>query len=102
MTAMIYCPFPDVDSARAAGSALLDEALIGCINIGEKIHSLYVWDGERGEGTEYAAVLKTREDLLPAAIRRLEELHPYDTPAIMGWPCRGGAATDFWLAQLGK
>lgn len=100
MTAMIYCPFPDVDSARAVGGTLLDEALIGCINISDTVQSLYVWNGERGEATECATVLKTHEDLLPQAIRRLEELHPYDTPTIMGWPCAAGAATAFWLSQL--
>ena len=101
MTALIYCPFPDAESARRAGAALIEEGLIGCINIGGPIASLFVWNGEPGEASEVAVLCKTDAPLLERAIARLEALHPYDAPAILGWPCTGGVATQGWLGGLG-
>ena len=103
MTALIYCPFPDEETAEKIGSTLLDEDLIGCINIGAPIRSLFAWDGERGEGIEVPALLKTHAQLLDPAIARLEGLHPYDAPAILGWNCdAAGAGTQEWLDGIGS
>jgi periplasmic divalent cation tolerance protein len=101
VTALVYCPFPDTQSAEQVGAVLLDEGLIGCINIGASIRSLFAWQGERGEGEEIPALLKTDAMLLERAIARLEALHPYDAPAIMGWRCdAAGSATQAWLGGL--
>ena len=102
MSALIYCVFPDADAARRIGTVLLDEKLIGCINIGDPIASLFAWDGKRGEAKECPALLKTDESILDVAIERLEDLHPYEAPAILGWRCVGGKATQAWLAGLNK
>ena len=99
--ALIWCPFPDEDSAAAAASALLGERLIACANLLPAMRSLYVWNGERGDAREVGALLKTREDKLDAALARLVELHPYDTPAAVGWRCDAAApATLEWLTEL--
>ena len=102
MSALIYCPFPDTGTAHAIGRQLLGEGLIGCINIGSSISSLFIWDGEAGSAEEVPALLKTDERLLVRAIARLEDLHPYDSPAILGWPCQAGAATRDWLGGLAE
>lgn len=96
--ALIWCPFGDMESVEAVAGQLLDERLIACANILPAIRSLYRWNGERGEGSEVAVLFKTRADLLDAAVARLEELHPYDAPAIAGWRCdAAGEATLGWL-----
>ena len=101
MSALIYCPFPDEAAARAVGTTMLDEGLIACINIGAPIASLFEWNGERGEGAECPALLKTDAAKLEEAIARLEDLHPYEAPAILGWPCIAGKATSDWLGSTG-
>lgn len=101
--ALIWCPFGDEESAARTASALLDEGLIVCANIVPAIRSLYAWKGERHEGREVAVLFKTTSALLPQATARLEELHPYDSPAICGWHCdAAGEATRHWLATLGQ
>lgn len=102
MSALIYCPFPDEDTARTIGRALVEEGLVACINIGGAIRSIYAWQGAVAEGDEIAAILKTDGKLLEPAIARLEVLHPYDSPAILGWHCdAAGSATQQWLGGLG-
>ena len=82
MTALIWCPFPDRDSARQIAQTLLDRKLIGCANLIGEVESIFEWKGD-------------------AAIQYLAEQHPYDIPAIIGWHCDSAAdATRAWLGQL--
>ena len=84
MSALIYCPFPDRQSAREASTALLDEKLIACANVLGAVESHYVWEGKRDSGEEIGVLFKTDESLLTDAIERLGDLHPYEIPAIIG------------------
>jgi periplasmic divalent cation tolerance protein len=97
--ALIWCPFPDEEQARAAVAALLDERLIACANMVPGMRSLFAWEGERSSSQECGALLKTTQARLAAAMERLEMLHPYDTPAITAWPVTTTAATGDWLNQ---
>ena len=97
--ALVWCPFPDVESARAAADALLDDRLIACANILGSIESRFVWDGARATGSEVAVLFKTTPERLDDVVERLGELHPYETPAIIGWQAdTAHPATFAWLA----
>lgn len=101
MSALIWCPFADEDSAAAVGSQLLDEGLVACVNILPPIRSLYTWQGERHEAAEVGVLFKTDASLLDRATARLAELHPYEVPAVMGWRVDTAApATRDWLRAL--
>lgn len=98
---LIWCPFGDEETAAHVAGILIDEGHIACANILPGVRSLYVWNGERGEGREVVVVFKTSAERLTSAIARLEALHPYDSPAICGWHCdSAGEATRRWLGQL--
>ena len=101
MTALIWCPFSDEDSTAAVASQLLDEKLIACANIVGPVRALYEWNGTRGDARETGVLFKTDAALLDRAVARITELHPYDTPAVLGWRCDAAApATAEWLAAL--
>jgi len=85
VSALIWCPFADEASAIAAAEQLLDERLVACANVLAPMRSLYVWDGERGEASEVGVLFKTDASALDRATARLAEIHPYDTPAVLGW-----------------
>lgn len=98
--ALVWCPFPDADSARAAAATLLDERLIACANIMGAIESHFVWEGARATGSEVGVLFKTTAAQLDTAIERLGELHPYDTPAVIGWHADAAhPATLGWLGE---
>lgn len=98
---LVWCPFPNEDEARRAAGTLLDEGLIACANLIPGLISLYVWQGERGEAREVGLLAKTHPSLGEAVMARLEQLHSYTTPAIIGWNSDGVAsATGVWLTQL--
>ncbi len=99
--ALIWCPFPDEQSAREAAGEMLDRKLIACANILSPMTSLFVWEGTRDESLEVGVLFKTLEPHLSAAMAALESLHPYDTPAITGWCADAAApATLAWLAEV--
>jgi len=99
--ALIWCPFASEDDAAEAAGRLLDEGLIACANILPAMRSLYIWQGQRGDTRECGALFKTNAALLARAVERLEELHPYDAPAITAWEIdRAGHATAEWLGTL--
>lgn len=101
MSALIWSPFPDEESAAAAAAQLLDEGLVACANILPPMRSLYVWQGERGEAKECGVLFKTDAALLDRATARLAEIHPYDTPAVLGWRADTAAGpTAEWLRGL--
>tara|TARA_B100000678_G_C18205304_1_gene501119 strand:+ start:793 stop:1104 length:312 start_codon:yes stop_codon:yes gene_type:complete len=103
MSALVYTVFASREDARSVATALLDEKLVACANVIGRVEALFEWDGERGEGEEIAVLFKTHADRLDAAVSRLDDLHPYDTPAILGWRAdASGAATAAWLGGLGS
>ena len=101
--ALVWCPFPDADSAAAAADALLDEGLIACANILPGMVSRFVWNGERGNAVEAGVLFKSNAEKLATLTARLAELHPYDEPAIVGWHCDAAApGTVAWLEAMGR
>lgn len=100
--ALIWCPFADEASALPVIERLLGEGLIACANIMPPMRAIYVWQGERGEARETGVLCKTSAALLDRAVARLAELHPYDTPAAIGWRADSAPpATLEWLAGSG-
>lgn len=98
--ALIWCPFGDRDTAREVASMLVKERLVACANLIPAVESIFQWEGAIGTAEEVGVLFKTEASLLDEAISRLAYLHPYDTPAIMGWHADAAApATLAWLAE---
>jgi len=98
--ALVWCPCPDRETARSLASSLLEEKLIACGNILTGVESVFEWQGEVSRSEEVAVLLKTTSAKLDMAVVRLGELHPYETPAIIGWEC--GTAHPATLGWLGE
>ncbi|WP_241462075.1 divalent-cation tolerance protein CutA [Aurantiacibacter marinus] len=96
---MIWCPFGDTATAEAIAAVLVEEGLVACANIIPAITSVFRWQGEVQRASEAGALFKTTQKLLGPAVERLVSLHPYDTPAIIGWHADHAApATLDWLS----
>ncbi len=99
--ALIWCPCPDQDTARAIAGQLLADGLIACANILPAMESLFIWQGEAGSAAEAGMLMKTTAAKLEAAMARIGALHPYETPAVVGWHCDAAhPLTSQWLGGL--
>ena len=78
---IVYSTFPSKEKAVSVGKKLLEEKLIGCFNA-FPIFSGYWWEGEIIEDEEVGVIFKTSEKNVEKVIKRIKELHPYDTPVI--------------------
>ncbi len=82
----IYTTFAAMEQARALGENLVLEKLAACVNIFPGMVSLYEWEEQMQSENEVAMIIKTRRGKCEDAFRRIGELHPYDTPAILVLP----------------
>ena len=79
---------------------MLDEQLVACANILGPLRSLFVWKGERSTTQEVGVLFKTDAAVLDRAVTKLNQLHPYECPAIAGWRYDNAPAeTLAWLAE---
>jgi periplasmic divalent cation tolerance protein len=100
--ALIWCPFPDKETARRIAGQLLADGLIACANIMAEMESLFLWEGKADSASEVGVLFKTTGEQLDPAIERLGGLHPYETPAIIGWRCDAAhPLTQQWLGAMG-
>lgn len=96
----LYLTFPDDACAVRIARALVDARLVACVNVLPGARSLYRWQGAVHDEPEVVAVAKTRAELVPAVVREVRRLHPYDTPCVVSWPIEEGDAA--YLAWIGE
>jgi periplasmic divalent cation tolerance protein len=69
------------DALRLA-RILVEERAVACAHL-TALRSIYVWKGELRDEPEYEIRVKTLASLASFVERRIAELHPYATPAIL-------------------
>ena len=98
--ALVWCPCENREEARRLAHALVSENLVACANIIGPVLSVFAWEGAVEESEEYGLLCKTSAEQVAAAIARLNDLHSYDTPVIVGWTT--DQTTPQTLAWLGN
>lgn len=86
--------------AEQIAHALVDERLAACVQITGPIRSVYRWQGEVEQATEWLCVVKTRQSLLDAVEAKIRELHSYECPEIVATPIVDGSKAYLdWLGD---
>ncbi len=62
--------------------------------------SVYRWEGAVQESDEAVLIAKTREELVPALTRKVQDLHSYDCPCVVSLALTGGS--EEFLAWIGS
>ncbi|MCE4614309.1 MAG: divalent-cation tolerance protein CutA [Desulfurococcales archaeon] len=78
------------DKAEELSRKLVEEKLAACVNIVNKVDSIYWWEGKVERDSESLLVLKTELGLLGKLAKKVKELHPYEVPEIIALPIIGG------------
>lgn len=95
---LIFCTFPNLESARQIGTILVTTQLAACVNLCPQVESIYRWQGAVETSNEVLAIFKTTEELWPAFRDRLTALHPYETPEIVAQ--RAAAVNESYAAWV--
>ena len=88
---VLFCTCPP-DSANELARILVAEHLAACVNIVERISSVYFWEGEVKSDVENLMIIKTAPDRVAALRERLVAAHPYDVPEVIALPVVEGHA----------
>ena len=87
---LVWCPFPDLASARQTAAQLIPQGLAACVHIFPGGESHYVWQGQLEQSAEIMTVWKTTPDRWEALSQKLAALHPYEVPAILATTVTAG------------
>ena len=97
---LVISTFPDADTARQIGTALVQKQLAACVNITPGIESIFHWKGKLDYEPEILAIFKTSEEAYPALEAALIELHPYDLPEVIAIEiARGSKPYLDWICE---
>jgi periplasmic divalent cation tolerance protein len=88
--ASIYVTAKDAEEADRIGRVLVEERLVACVNIIEKIVSRYWWEGKTVRDEESLVIAKTKRTLVPAVIEKVKSIHSYTCPCILALPVEDG------------
>lgn len=94
---LLYSPFPTLEAARIAATALLEARVVGCCNLIPIAESLYWWEGKLAANPEVVLLAKAPLHKAEAAKGLLAQLHPYDCPAILAFPAEANPAFGAWV-----
>ena len=82
---VILTTFGSEDDAKRVAKKLVEERLVACAWVTQKVKSFYVWEGKLQEDEEVVVVLKVPDKTFEKALKKLRELHPYEVPEIMAF-----------------
>jgi len=100
---LVYITAGDVEEAREIGGELLMRHLAACVNIFNKMESMYWWDGKLERSEEAVLIAKTTPELVEKLIETVKSIHSYDCPAIVALESKQGNEEFFeWIKSHTK
>lgn len=87
---IIFITSKDRGEANKIASKLVEEKLIACANIVDKISSLFWWEDKVDSSEEVLLVLKTKKSLFRKIEKSVKSIHSYSVPEIIAMPIVAG------------
>ncbi len=97
---LIRITCPSMDVAHKIADMAVERRLAACANIEGPVASTYLWKGVVEQAFEHVLWLKTVSACWTTLESLVNELHPYDVPAMVALPCAKvpGAFAE-WLEE---
>ncbi|SRR5574344_2216832 len=97
---LIYCTVPNKKEARKIARYLVEESLVACVNIIDKMQSIFSWDGEICEEKELLLIMKTRAEHFETVKKIIKKIHSYSIPEVISVPIVQASETYLkWIAH---
>ena len=68
------------EAALTLARTLVEERLAACVNVVDRIQSIYRWQGSVEQEAEVLLIIKTSAAQCDALRTRFDEIHPYEVP----------------------
>jgi len=76
--------------ANQIATTLVKEDLAVCINIIERVQSVYKWEGKVESAPEALLIVKAMTEKTEALIEKVREIHPYEVPEVISFDIVAG------------
>jgi len=97
---VIYCTVPNKNEGKEIAKALVEHHLVACVNIIDKIESIFSWDGEIMEEKEAMLMIKTKREHFDSVNRIIQKVHSYNVPEVIALPILEADDTYLkWIAH---
>ena len=86
------------EKAVAVARALVEERVAACVNVIPGARSIYHWQGQVEDASEWVLVIKSRRDLFDRLKEALARVHSYEVPEVIALPVVDGSEAYLtWL-----
>lgn len=97
---VIYCTVPNKKEGKEIAVALVENKLAACVNILDKMESVFSWDGELCDEKEFLLMIKTKKSLFNSVKTVIHKLHSYTVPEVIAIPIIEADETYLkWIAH---
>lgn len=97
---VIYCTVPNKNEGKEIAKALIKHKLVACVNIMDKIESMFLWDGQMMEEKEALLMIKTKREMFEDINSVIQKLHSYNVPEVVAVPVIEADSTYLkWIAH---
>lgn len=83
---VIYCTVPNKNEGREIAKALITNHFAACVNIIDKVESIFSWDGKMTEEKEALMIIKTKKEMFSKVSHVIHKLHSYNVPEVVAIP----------------
>ena len=90
MNIVIFITAQNKKEAKKIAKGLVSERLVACVNIIEKIDSVFLWNKKTEKAKELLLIAKARKDKFPKVVKLVKALHSYQVPEIIALPVIDG------------
>ncbi|MFH1201803.1 MAG: divalent-cation tolerance protein CutA [Candidatus Omnitrophota bacterium] len=88
---VVFITCKNKKEANRIAQGLIKEKLAACVNVINKIESIFFWQGKIDKAAEALLIVKTKKKLLSKLIKKVKVLHSYSVPEIIAIPIIGGS-----------
>lgn len=90
MNIVIFITCANIREARRIAKSLVEKKLVACVNIIDKIKSIFWWQGKIDSASEVLLMAKSKKSLMHKVIRQVKSLHSYQVPEVISLPVIAG------------
>ena len=91
MYIVIFITASNKKEAQKIGISLIKQKLAACVNIVDKVDSVFFWKSKIDRACESLLIIKSKRDKLAKIIKLVESIHSYQVPEIIALPIIAGS-----------
>lgn len=100
MYIVVFITASNQKEASNIAKALLENKLVACVNILDKVKSIFWWQGKIDQAQEALLIVKSKKSELNKIIKLVKSIHSYQVPEIIASPIIGGNQSYLrWLNE---